>query len=410
MTEGSLSRPAPLPRPPAGVRDLLPLDVLQKKWVEEQLNQVYESWGYQRIITPTLERLETLTAGGSVRPSSVLQLRDAEGTLLGLRPEHTASIVRAVSTRMINAALPLRLYYQDNVFRGAAPGSGQRDQELFQSGVELIGAAGWQADAEMLLLLATSLQRLQIPDWILVVGDMGLTQALLSGLSPAALAPVRQAIVQLDYVALDSDTIPATDRALGQEILNLRGDPETVLARLASLAIPDRHRERIAHLKSLSDMLAQQGIPLVLDLSLLQTYGYYSGIVFQAVAQREVIASGGRYDQLFELYGAGSQAGVPQAGVGFMLPLERLQRILVTSGQMPPLGSRGGLLVVPVDDQAFGAAFQWAQQQRQQDPSARVELELGGRSADELEVLARRRRLDALVWVQADGSHHQTAL
>lgn len=408
MTDGSLSMS--VLRPPMGVRDLLPVDVLQKQWVEEQLSQVYRAWGYQRIITPTLERLETLTAGGSVQPSSVLQLRDTEGTLLGLRPEHTASIVRAVSTRMVNAPLPLRLYYQDNVFRGAAPGSGQRDQELFQSGIELIGAASWRADAEVLLLLAESLERIQIPNWILVVGDMNLTQSLLNRLTPAGRPIVQQAIIQLDYVALESADLSTADRALGLEILNLRGQPDPVLARLGSMTLPDRQRERISHLKSITKILTQQGIQIVLDLSLLQTYGYYSGIVFQAVARREVIASGGRYDQLFELYGSQTQPGVPQAGIGFMLPLERLQRILTTSGQMPTLGSYGGWLVIPAEDAALAAALNWAQYQRRQDPQTRFELELESRPPEELEPLARRRRLQGLVWVQADGSYHKVEL
>lgn len=396
MVEGSVSRP--ILRPPAGVRDLLPLDVLQKQWVEEQLNQVYESWGYQRIITPTLERLDTLTAGGSVQPESVLQVRDREGVLLGLRPEHTASIVRAACTRMAAAALPLRLYYQDTVFHG------QRERERFQSGVELIGVAGWRADAEVLLLLAAALRRLQVQDWILVVGDQGLTQLLLQGFSPAHRERIRRAIADLDFVALEDPTLPEADRALGQTLINLRGDPDAVLARLQTLGIPQR--ERVSHLQAVVTTLQKQGIPVVLDLSLLQTYGYYSGLVFQAVAQREVIASGGRYDQLFSLYGADRDPRLPQSGIGFMLPLETLQRIL--SHHLPTRADTSPILVIPTDDAAFGAALTWAEAERGRDPQACLELELSGRSADEIAALASRRRIGTCVWVQADGSTHQT--
>ena len=116
-------------RPAAGARDLLPLDVVQKQWVERHLRRVFERWGYRRIITPTLERLDTLTAGGAVQPGSVLQVRDSEGTMLGLRPEMTASIARAAATRMAGTALPLRLYYNANVFRNT-----RHDNEFFQAG------------------------------------------------------------------------------------------------------------------------------------------------------------------------------------------------------------------------------------------------------------------------------------
>ena len=77
-------------QPPVGARDLFPLDVAQKRWIEERIQQVFHSWGYYRIITPTLERLETLMAGGEIEKSKVIQLQDADGEKLGLSPEMTA--------------------------------------------------------------------------------------------------------------------------------------------------------------------------------------------------------------------------------------------------------------------------------------------------------------------------------
>jgi len=86
-------------QPPAGARDLLPLDVVQKDWIEDRLQQVFHQWGYHRIITSTLERLDTLMAGGAIQQSTVIQLQNAEEEL-GLRPELTASIARTAVTRM----------------------------------------------------------------------------------------------------------------------------------------------------------------------------------------------------------------------------------------------------------------------------------------------------------------------
>jgi histidyl-tRNA synthetase len=144
-------------RPPSGARDLLPREVQRREKLEAQLTRVFRRHGYQRIITPTLERLETLLAGGSIRAESVLQLRDGEGTMLGLRPEFTASIVLA------GGPLPLRLYYHGSVFRNSRREEGSySSQEFFQSGVELIGAGGWLADAEILLLLADCIRSIGI--------------------------------------------------------------------------------------------------------------------------------------------------------------------------------------------------------------------------------------------------------
>ncbi|NET30383.1 ATP phosphoribosyltransferase regulatory subunit, partial [Okeania sp. SIO1I7] len=86
---------------PSGARDLLPLDVAQKRWIEKRLRPVFAQWGYHRIITSTVERLDTLMAGGALEPSMVIQLEESEDeTRLGLRPELTASIARAAVTRM----------------------------------------------------------------------------------------------------------------------------------------------------------------------------------------------------------------------------------------------------------------------------------------------------------------------
>lgn len=102
-------------QPPAGARDLLPLEVTQKRWIAERLQQVFHRWGYHQIITSTLEWLDTLMAGGAIQRSTVIQLQDAEAGTLGLRPELTASIARAFATRIAGStteatlSLPQRL-------------------------------------------------------------------------------------------------------------------------------------------------------------------------------------------------------------------------------------------------------------------------------------------------------------
>lgn len=388
-------------RPPVGSRDLLPLDVVQQQWVEERLSHVFQRWGYQRIITPTLERVETLTAGGSIQLEAVLQVRDAEGTMLGLRPEFTAPIVRAVATRMAEVPLPIRVFYQDRVFRNS-----QKDQEFYQAGVELIGAASWLADAEVILILADSLQELEIKDWTLVMGDVGITESLLNLLSPTTRTPIRQAISQLDYVFLKTTPLPESDRLIGLQILDLRGEAASVLHRLNQLSLPSQQRERVTHLKQLSQLLHHHGIKVVLDLSLLQRFAYYTGIVFQAVAGTDVIGLGGRYDQLYSVY---SPTGEHQPGIGFTLLSEKLQRLLTSLERLPQHSQPSQRLVVPTDEAAFPAALALAQQWRQQ-PTARVEMDLLMQSSEAVEHYARQRQIDEIIWVQADGSYHSLVL
>jgi ATP phosphoribosyltransferase regulatory subunit len=396
MNNGSASVQR-LHRPPLGTRDLLPLDVMQKQWVEACLSEVFQSWGYQRVITPTLEHLSTLTAGGSIQPEAVLQVRDAEGVIFGLRPEFTASIVRAAATRMAHSPMPLRLFYLGSVFRNA-----QREQEFYQAGVELIGAGTWQADAETLLLLTRCLQTLQVDPWQLIIGDVGVTQSLLGLLSPTGRDVIRQAITQLDQVYLETAPLSETDRQIGLQILELRGQPATVFQRLAELSLPSSQWERVRDLEKVCTLLEQQQVELVVDLSLLQSFTNYTGLIFQAVSGQEVIGLGGRYDQLFSVY---SPTQEHRPGIGFTLLLERLQRVLVQTGQLPHR-AMSLHLVVPSDAAALPASLQFAQQQRQQFPQVGVELELLGRSPQEVEDYARHRQIDTITWVQSDGSFH----
>jgi ATP phosphoribosyltransferase regulatory subunit len=169
---------------PAGARDLLPLEVAQKRWIADRLQHVFHAFGYHRIITSTLEWLDTLMAGGAIERSTVIQLQDAQEGTLGLRPELTASIARAMATRLAGSngeatlSLPQRLYYNANVFRRPTVGHHGRQLEFFQSGIELLGAVGLLADAESLLLLSACLNQLGLQQWHLILGEADLTRSL----------------------------------------------------------------------------------------------------------------------------------------------------------------------------------------------------------------------------------------
>ncbi len=401
-------------QPPVGARDLLPLDVAQKRWIEDHLQQVFHRWGYHRIITSTLERLDTLMAGGAINRSSVLQLQGVDEEDLGLRPELTASIARTAVTRMAGAAQPLRLYYNANVFRRALEGSHNRQQEFYQAGVELLGSGGLLADAEILLVVVDCLQSLELQKWSIVLGEAGLTRSLLSPF-PVALQPkVRKAIADLDRITLE--TLPMApelrDRAL--LLLDLRGNPSDVLQRVASLDLDASQQTALNNLKSLIDLLQTNAqshpatqisasLPITLDLSLLQTLDYYTGIVFEVVSDHpsglQVLGQGGRYDQLLGLY---HPQGETHPGIGFALHIERLHQVLALTQQLPHQAPTSDWLVVPENEQAYPDALAYAQTLRAASELVRVELELGDRTPAEIHDYARHRRITNIVWIAAD--------
>jgi ATP phosphoribosyltransferase regulatory subunit len=390
-----------------GAKDLLPLDVAQKRWVEKGLQQVFHRWGYHRIITSTLERLDTLMAGGAIQPGTVIQLDDAEEGTLGLRPELTASIARASATRM-GAAYPQRLYYNANVFRRSSVGHHGRQQEFYQAGVELLGGGGLLADAEILLLLADCLNQLGLEGWHLILGEAGLTRSLLSPFPAALQDKVRFCLAHLDRLTLESLPLSPEHKQLALSLFDLRGRPADVLQQIASLELDESGRQIVNNLKSLVELLndtCTTPLPLILDLSLIQTFDYYTGIVFEVVSdtgsQARTLGQGGRYDQLLGLY---HPQGQNYPGIGFSLNIEDLHQVLMSSTQLPRQTPASDWLVVAATPQAEAAAFAYARKLRNSQDLVRVEMDLGGREPADIREYARRRRISRIAWVKTEGA------
>lgn len=405
-------------QPALGARDLLPLDVDQKIWIERRLQQVFHRWGYHRIITSTLERIDTLTAGGAVQPATVIQLQESDEVGLGLRPEFTASIARATVTRMSESQnWPQRLYYNGNIFRKEHTTAYGAQLEFYQAGVELLGAEGLRADSEILLLLLECLQNLGLTDCHLIIGEAGLTRSLLSSFPEQYQEQIRNAIAHLDRISLEQIPLSKAEQELALFLFDLRGKPEDVLAKVSQLKLDEQQQKVVNHLKSLTDLLRQywsvhpdttlrQDLDsgLILDLSLIQTFDYYTGIVFTVVSNSDsgsrVLGKGGRYDQLLSLY---HPQGKTEAGIGFAVNIEDLHHVLLNTNQLPKQTAASDWLVVPETEQASAAAFSHAQTLRESNHLVRVEIELNTTNPKAVQDLANRRRIRQIAWVNSQG-------
>jgi ATP phosphoribosyltransferase regulatory subunit len=379
--------------------------VAQKRWIEDRLEQVFQRWGYHRIITSTLERMDTLMAGEAIQRQMVIQLQNSQNEELGLRPELTASIARTVVTRMADATYPQRLYYNANVFRRNWEGRHNRQQEYYQAGVELLGAEGLLANGEVLLLVADCLTALDLKDWRLILGEAGITRSLLNAFPPEIRNQVRRAIANLDRVTIDTLPLEEELRQRAKIMLDLRGDSKDVLQKVSSLHLePDQH-EAINNLRSLVELLDGK-FPLILDLSLIQTIDYYTGLVFEVVSetnsQAQILGSGGRYDQLLGLYHP-QKENIP--GIGFELNIDDLYQILLSNQQLPQDIPPSNWLVVPETPGAEAAAFAYADKLRNPTNLVRVEIDLGGRDTVGIRKYASDRSITQIAWIKADGSH-----
>ncbi|EFA69962.1 ATP phosphoribosyltransferase regulatory subunit [Cylindrospermopsis raciborskii] len=393
-------------QPAAGARDLLPLDVAQKRWIEDRLQQVFHRWGYHRIITSTLERMDTIMAGEAIDRHKVIQLQTGQDEELGLRPELTASIARTVVTRMAMAHYPQRLYYNANVFRRNWEKRHNHQQEYYQAGVELLGAEGLLANAEVLLLTSNCLTALGLNQWHLILGEAGITKSLLNAFPPEIRSQVRMAIANLDSVAIDTLPLGEDLHKQARIMMDLRGKSGDVLQKVSNFPLDSSQQAAVNHLKSLVELLEAEGkFSLILDLSLIQTIDYYTGIVFEVVGdlngQAQVLGRGGRYDQLLGLYHP-RRENTP--GIGFELSIDDLYQVLSSTQQLPQTIPSSNWLVVPEGDNAQVAAFAHAQKLRDSTHLVRVEMELGGKDPQGVREYARERSIAQIVWIKSDGT------
>lgn len=400
-------------QPPTGARDLLPIDVAQKRWIEKRLQEGFHSWGYHRIITSTVERLSTLMAGGAIDSATVIQLQSLDDDRLGLRPELTASIARAAVTRMAGTSFPQRLYYSANIFRQAAKGSHSSQYEFYQTGVELLGSGGVLADAEILLLLTDSLNRIGLQHWSLILGEASLTQSLLSPFPEEIRDRVQAAIANLDRLRLEQLPLSPELQERALFLMDLRGQPADVLQQVSALDLNEPQRIAVNQLKSLVDLLHENlassespTIPkFVLDLSLIRNFSYYTGLTFEVVSPtlsgQRVLGQGGRYDKLLGLYHPDEETEIP--GIGFCLNIEDIHQTLLPMGLLPSQTPRSDWLIVAQEPQAQAKAFTYAQELRRSAVEARVELFLDESvEMDNVRQYARDRNIGQIAWISAE--------
>jgi ATP phosphoribosyltransferase regulatory subunit len=189
---------------PKGLRDLLPAEVKMMRAIENKAFRLFQSYGYEEVITPTFEYLEVVEngAGGNIRQELFLFM-DREGGILSLRPEMTVSIARLAATHMQDDSFPRRLFYRANVFRHVQPHLAQY-REFWQLGIELLGASGIWADSEVITIAVRALQDIGLDNFKLSLNQMGIFNSLVddSHMDPENRTLIRRLVESKDLVEL----------------------------------------------------------------------------------------------------------------------------------------------------------------------------------------------------------------
>lgn len=321
---------------PCGVRDLFLEDAAKLSKLMATWRQLFESWAYTEIIPPTYEHYDVLMAGSDADfERKIFRVLDREGNILALRPDITTQVARIVGTKLHDLPLPLRFYYLTNVFRFEEPQAG-RQREFYQAGLELIGAPGPEADAEMVAVLIEALQRAGLQGFQINLGQMAFFRAIVAelSLSSTQVEELKRAIDRKDEVGLRKSlqewrVSDCHATALG-ELPYLCGGEEA-LERAASLAPNSGACQAIDNLKQVYDLLSVRGLAehLVIDLGEARGMDYYTGVTIEGFSPGLgfSICNGGRYDDLIGLYGR------PLPAVGFALVVERVLLTLEEQGE-----------------------------------------------------------------------------
>jgi ATP phosphoribosyltransferase regulatory subunit len=327
---------------PEGIEEVLPVEAQQLECLRRELLDLYHSWGYQLVMPPFIEYLETLLVGtGNDLDLQTFKLTDQlNGRLMGVRADIAPQVAR-IDAHRLREASPTRLCYMGTVLHTRPDGfAGSRSP--LQIGAELYGHAGIESDVEILSLMVESLKRCGIEQSVVDLGHVGIfselaRQAELNDEQETELfnALQRKARPEIEQL-LTQWQVDADSRQMLIALIELNGDEQVLDAADKALAkaTPPVH-EALRYLKDVARALHNRlpEVNLIYDLAELRGYHYHTGLVFAAFVanQGQAVAQGGRYDGIGEAFGNARPA------TGFSADLKTLHS-LGRHGQPVPSG------------------------------------------------------------------------
>ena len=313
---------------PEFIEDVLPAEAARIEQLRRKLLDLFKVHGYQYVIPPTLEYLESLITGtGRDLDLATFKVVDQlTGRLMGIRADMTPQAAR-IDAHMLNQQGVSRLCYAGTVLR-TKPDGLARTREPLQLGAELFGHAGIESDIEIQRLMIKALQLLSLEELhidfshvaifegLVKAGNINadLEQALYVALQSKDKAAVAELAAELD-APVQQALISLTDLNGGVDILE---KAESVLPKLPEIA------QALANLSAVASKLSDLNVQVSFDLGELRGYHYHSGVVFAAYARGYTgpVALGGRYDEV------GIAFGRARPATGFSLDLRGFVSVL----------------------------------------------------------------------------------
>ncbi|UEM40573.1 histidine--tRNA ligase [Pectobacterium aquaticum] len=357
-----------------GMNDYLPAETALWQRIENSLKQVLSGYGYSEIRTPIVEQTSLFKrAIGEVTDvveKEMYTFDDRNGESLTLRPENTASCVRAGIEHGILYNQEQRLWYVGPMFRYERPQKG-RYRQFHQLGCEVFGLQGPDIDAELILMTARWWRVLGIADHVkLELNSIG---------SLDARARYREALVaflEQHKDQLDEDCLRRM-YTNPLRVLDTKNPQIQVLLNDAPVLTDYLDDESRAHFEALGELLTQSGIPYTVNPRLVRGLDYYNRTVFEwvttSLGAQGTVCAGGRYDGMVEQLG-----GHATPAVGFAMGLERL--VLLVQSVNPDFKAQPNVDVYLISSGTGTqvAAMQLAEKLRDALPQLKLMTNYGG--------------------------------
>lgn len=318
---------------PEGIEEALPEQAARFEAMRRMLLDMYASWGYELVMPPTIDFIESLLSGtGHDLDLQTFKLVDQmSGRTLGLRADMTPQVAR-IDAHQLQRDVPTRLCYIGTVLRTRPENLGDSRSPL-QVGAELYGHAGVESEVEIIGLMLQTFSAMEIGDVYLDLGNVDIYRGLAkqAGLSKEVEGQLfemlqRKAVTEIAELLATLD-IDENMRLMLAGLPSLNGDKTVIAKARKLLSHADRSvLEAIDYLEKTAELMLQQfgdelsEAQVHFDLSELHGYHYKTGVVFAAFVEQlgQAIARGGRYDDIGEIFGRA------RAATGFSTDLKVL--------------------------------------------------------------------------------------
>ncbi|MCC6160684.1 MAG: histidine--tRNA ligase [Nitrosomonas sp.] len=354
-----------------GMNDILPDESSLWELFEDTIRTWLAGYGYRNLRTPIVEQTDLFVRSigevtDIVEKEMYTFVDQLNGENLTLRPEGTASCVRAVIEHNLLYSGPQRLYYSGPMFRHERPQKG-RYRQFHQVGVEALGFAGPDIDAELIIMCARLWRLLGIPDVRLEISTLGSTE------SRSIYRSRLISYLEKFYGDLDEDA----RRRLKTNPLRILDSKNPAMHEILAGAprlLDDLDEDSLAHFEALQAILRSQGINFEINNRLVRGLDYYNRTVFEWITDKlgaqGTICAGGRYDGLIAQIG-----GKPAPACGFAMGIERILALMDENGTV---GAHTAPDVYVVHQGEVAARFCWKVAETLRDSGFKVILHSGG--------------------------------